>query len=75
MHGGKIFLRCDNLPRDLPEQVVAQTAMEEDLKEISAPIEEFCKAFSLDKDAVMQQHFFVLTPNTSNPYKQLYTYV
>ena len=72
MHGGKIFLRCDILPRDLPEQVVAHTATIEDIEEISSSIDDFCRVFSLDKEAVMQQHFFVLTPNTSNPYKQMY---
>jgi glutamate synthase domain-containing protein 3 len=75
MHGGKMFLRCDTLPRDLPDQVVAHTAAQEDLEEISSAIDDFCMVFSLDKEAVMQQHFFVLTPNTSNPYKQMYTYV
>ncbi len=52
-----------------------KTATKENLEEISLSIDEFCRVFSLDKEAVMQQHFFVLTPNTSNPYKRLYTYV
>ncbi len=75
MHGGKMFLRCDELPRDLPAQVVARTASPEDLAEIFSPLQEFCACFSLDTTAVMQHHFFVLTANTRNPYKQMYTYV
>ncbi len=27
MHGGKIFLRCDDLPYDLPEQVIAKKSV------------------------------------------------
>ena len=30
MHGGKIYLRCDTLPEDLPEQVLASEATPED---------------------------------------------
>lgn len=71
MHGGKIFLRCDRLPADLPKQVVSslETA---DLKEIEPYLDEFCKVFNISKDEIMGQNFFVLIPDTKNPYKQLY---
>ncbi|MFA6845087.1 MAG: glutamate synthase [Sphaerochaetaceae bacterium] len=75
MHGGHIYLRCDTLPPDLPEQVVAKDAEKEDLDAISSYIDAFCTCFSLDKGELMKQHFFVLSPNSSTPYKQLYTYV
>jgi hypothetical protein len=32
MHGGKIYLRCEQLPEDLPQQVVAEEATEIDMK-------------------------------------------
>lgn len=73
MHGGKIFLRCDELPADLPKQVVARTAAAQELAEIQPLVEEFCQEFGKDSAKVMQHHFYLLTPDTKNPYKQLYT--
>ncbi|AEV29608.1 glutamate synthase family protein [Sphaerochaeta pleomorpha str. Grapes] len=75
MHGGKIYLRCDTLPSDLPQQVSASDATKEDMDEISDNLEAFCQVFDLDKKAVLSHHFFVLRPNSSTPYKMLYTYV
>lgn len=75
MHGGKIYLRCDTLPADLPRQVSASDATEEDLQEISDDLQAYCAVFGLDKKAIMSDHFFVLRPNSSTPYKMLYTYV
>lgn len=74
MHGGKMFLRCDELPTSLPKQVKAKRATSEDLLEIEGDIEEFCKEFDIDKKMVMDHPFYVLSPNTKNPYKQLYVH-
>lgn len=74
MHGGKIYLRCDTLPEDLPEQVLASEATPEDMAEIRDLIEEFCTEFSYSMDKIMEKKFYVLVPNSKNPYKQLYTY-
>lgn len=73
MHGGKIYLRCEKLPKDLPKQVVAEKATEKDLAEIRLYLEEFCKFFGENIEDIYLKTFFVLTPNTKNPYKQLYT--
>lgn len=73
MHGGKIFLRCEDLPKDLPRQVVAVKATEGDLAEIRPHLEEFCAIFKKDIKYLYAKTFYVLTPNTKNPYKQLYT--
>ncbi len=73
MHGGKIFIRSDYLPDDLPSQVKAAEATAEDLAEISEYIDNFCEKFSVDKKALLKKKFYVLTPDTKNPYKQLYT--
>lgn len=73
MHGGKIIIRCEELPKDLPKQVVAEEATEKDMEEIRAHLEEFCKIFGESIEYVYGQTFYVLTPNTKNPYKQLYT--
>ncbi|MDT4762692.1 glutamate synthase [Sphaerochaeta sp. PS] len=75
MHGGKIYLRCDTLPSDLPQQVSASDATEADLAEISGSLADYCAVFALDMEAVLANHFFVLRPNSSTPYKMLYTNV
>lgn len=74
MHGGKIFLRTEQLPTDLPKQVVAKKATEEDMQLIKKDLEEFCSYFDLPMDMVYEKSFYVLTPDTKNPYKQLYTH-
>lgn len=73
MHGGKIYLRTDKLPKNLPSQVVAKEADEEDLAAIKDYITEFGSKFNYDTDKILDHKFYVLTPNSQNPYKQLYT--
>lgn len=73
MHGGKMYLRCEELPSDLPKQVCAAPATAEDLAAIDGHLEEFCGYFGVNKQDVLSKQFFVLTPNTKNPYKALYT--
>ncbi len=73
MHGGRIILRSASLPPDLPPQVSASEPTEAELSEIKAQISEFCSIFSLDIEAIMKQHFFILKPNSRTPYKRLYT--
>lgn len=74
MHGGKMYLRGESLPDDLPSQVEAAPATEEDMREIDGYLDEFCSRFSVAKEEILSRPFFVLTPNTKNPYKALYTY-
>lgn len=73
MHGGKIYLRCEELPQDLPPQVVAAKATSKDMTAIRPFLEEFCKFFNENIEYVYLKSFYVLTPNTKNPYQQLYT--
>ena len=72
MHGGKIILRSDELP-DLPPQIISRKANEEDIKEIQKYVEEYCSYFGGEANEIMSKDFFVLTADSANPYKQLYT--
>lgn len=72
MHGGRIVLRSSHLPADLPPQVSAYPAGTEDLLGIAPYVEEYCREFDTDAGEIFSGRFFVLTPNTKNPYKQLY---
>lgn len=72
MHGGQMFLRCDTLPHDLPAQVSARPANETDMEQIRPYIAEYARAFDRDEQKILDHPFFVLEPNTQNPYKQMY---
>jgi glutamate synthase domain-containing protein 3 len=74
MHGGKIFLRCDKAPENLPKQVIIGEATESDMEEIKSYIKEFCDEFGNEYDKIINNNFFCLLPDTKNPYKELYTY-
>ncbi len=73
MHGGKIYLCGSEIPRQLPSQVLVQQADHAALEEIREPVAEFCGYFGCDIHHVLGRNFYVLSPNTSNPYHQLYT--
>ena len=53
MHGGKIYLRCRELPASLPDQVHAKPATEDDLREIEPEIEQFCREFGFAKRGIL----------------------
>lgn len=72
MHGGKIFLRSDNEPQGLPPQVICRVANTEDKDAIMGYVSEFCANFGGDPEELLNQKFYLLMPNTANPYKQLY---
>ena len=72
MHGGKLFLRgkCDDI--EFPSQVTARPAGTDDLAEIQEYVAEFCKEFDCSSQEIMNSPFTVVTPDSKNPYKQMY---
>lgn len=74
MHGGKIFLRTKRAPGNLSSHIVARQATREDLKEIELNLAEFCSFFGENRQKILEHPFYVLTPDSKNPYKQLYTH-
>lgn len=74
MHGGKIILRRETAPEGLPPQMTAREMTDADLREMEPCLEEFCAEFGRDKASILDHPFFVLEPDTKNPYKQLYTH-
>ncbi|MBQ9592652.1 MAG: glutamate synthase [Lachnospiraceae bacterium] len=72
MHGGKMFLRSDCADVTFPEQVTARRAAEEDLRELRGYVAEFCELFGLDPEQVLDAPFTVVTPDSKNPYRQMY---
>lgn len=72
MHGGKMYLRSDCKNIDFPGQVSVRKATAEDLQEIEVYIKEFCQYFDCDENEILSSEFTVVTPDSRNPYKQMY---
>jgi glutamate synthase domain-containing protein 3 len=72
MHGGKMFLRSDCRGVEFPSQVTARQADESDIEELKAYVTEYCNLFGYDINEVLNSAFTVVTPDSKNPYKQMY---
>lgn len=72
MHGGKMFLRGDCSETVFPDQVTAKSASQRDIDEIKEYISEYCDIFGYDINEILNSHFTVVTPDSKNPYKQMY---
>ena len=72
MHGGRLFLRSDCRNVLFPSQVTASPASEEDLVSIKPYLERFCTFFGYSLKDVLDSPFSVVTPDSRNPYTQMY---
>ena len=74
MHGGKIYLRCEQLPKSIPSQIRAEKVRGTAVKELKDIVCDYCKYFDdMNANELLDSDFFVLSPNTDNPYKRMYT--
>lgn len=72
MHGGKMYLRSDCSNITFPGQVNAKAASDDDLEEIRKYLTEYCDLFGNNIDEILNAPFTVVTPDSKNPYKQMY---
>lgn len=72
MHGGCIILRCNEAPFSLPEQISCMECSADDMVTVEKYAARYCECFHAEKDSVLAGKFYILRPNTKNPYKQLY---
>ena len=72
MHGGRLFLRSDCEGIHFPHQVHHRIASAEELEEIRSYVEEYCRHFGGDPDEILNAEFTLVTPDSGNPYKQMY---
>ena len=72
MHGGRMYLRSDCRDILFPKQVSCHPAAPEELAEIAGPIETFCRLFGRDAREILNGPFTVVTPDSHNPYRQMY---
>ena len=72
MHGGKLILRGDCADVTFPGQVSTRTPTDEDFILVRKYITEYCSLFGADLEEVLSSPFTVVTPDSANPYKQMY---
>lgn len=72
MHGGKMVLRGDVKNVDFPKQTNRHIATEDDMLEIRPFIEKYCDFFGTDAYELLGCAYTVITPDSKNPYKQMY---
>ena len=73
MHGGEIYLRCDKVPTALPAQVKAEKLARFPAGDAEKLVRAWCAVFGEDAETLLASPCWRLTPNTENPYKQMYT--
>ena len=72
MHGGKMVFRGDVSSIRFPDQVTLHNATAEDMAEIAPYVREYCRLFDRDAEAMLRDNYTVITPDSKNPYKQMY---
>ncbi len=72
MHGGKMFLRSSCSDIVFPRQVTAHIAAASELEEAEKYVRSFCELFGYDAVKMLDAPFTVITPDSKNPYKQMY---
>ena len=72
MHGGKLFLRsrCEGI--QFPRQVSTHLAGEAEKQEITPFLQAFCEEFGEDLHELLASEYTVVTPDSKNPYHQMY---
>ena len=74
MHGGVMYIRCEKLPHKLPAQVRSEKKRGRDIPELKPVLKDYCSYFTeFNAEELLADNYFILTPNTENPYKQMYT--
>ena len=64
----------DTRPVGPPPNISVAEATAADKAELSAYVEPYCKAFGADREEILSHRFYVMTPDSKNPYRQLYTH-
>ena len=72
MHGGKLILRGTAEGILFPDQTTRRAASAEDLAEIEPYIRQYCTYFDRDAEQLLRQPYTVVTPDSKNPYRQMY---
>ena len=72
MHGGKLILRGDCADVTFPGQISTRAPTDAEHILIRKYGTEYCGLFGADLEEVLRSPFTVVTPDSANPYKQMY---
>lgn len=72
MHGGRLYLRGTADGIVFPKNVCVNPAGPDDIEVLSRELSDYCAAFGLELDDILDSPFTVVTPDSKNPYKQMY---
>lgn len=72
MHGGVIYVRGDIPAEQLGPNLKVEPVDEEDMKLITANLEQFCQEFGVDLKAILTEPFQRVKPFSHRPYGNLY---
>ena len=72
MHGGKMLVRSDCKKVIFPQNVHTTKLGADEMAEFVPAITEFCSLFGFDVAEVLDSDFTLITPDSKNPYKQMY---
>lgn len=73
MHGGEMYVHCEQIPTRLPAQVKAERLERLPEGEAAQLVREWCAKFGKDSEKYLNCIYYRLTPDSANPYKQMYT--
>ena len=72
MHGGKMILRGDVSRINFPDRTTVREVDEAVMAEARTYIARFCEFFGYDAESLLSDKYTVITPDSKNPYKQMY---
>lgn len=72
MHGGKMVIRGDTSGLIFPSQTTVREADDDVMAEIKPYIVRFCGLFGYDAKKMLSDSYTLITPDSKNPYKQMY---
>ena len=72
MHGGTLILRGDCADVTFPGQISTRAPTDAEHILIRKYVTEYCGLFGADLEEVLRSPFTVVTPDSANPYKQMY---
>ncbi len=75
IHGGAIYLRGEVERHQLGKEVgIAEKIPDQEMKELTALLQDYCREFELDPEEISDKPFLKLYPFSARPYGKLYAY-
>lgn len=72
MHGGKVIVRGSTAGISFPKNVRAEEASPSVMEFLRQELAGYCRVFGFHEKEILDSPFTVITPDSSNPYKQMY---